>query len=268
MIGDRPIDEPLGESSSHLTTSPPAPGTVPESTLDRLYNALGSPDPHLREEIAAGTLSQLIVVERALSPAQLRSLHGRACSDSGALHRIGESGTDSVFGRSFSILLLAFIHAEDNRSQFLSGAEWEVGLETMIRYGESERDVRAQIPGCGWAHAIAHASDLADELARSARCSRPAGRRILSALRELVGRAEEPFGGEEEDRVGLALAALINQRLISVEDVAREVPTTETEPGAAARANWKAIARALYFRLEDDTARQEAHALQATLTVV
>jgi hypothetical protein len=157
-------DWELRQRLSCLEGSEALPEDVPPGTVDRLFAALGSEDPHLGDEIGAATLARWIVIQHALPADQRRRLHARARGPAGARHRIGESGTTSVFRRSFSILLLAFIQAADNATRFLTNDEWEGSLDTLVSCGQQEQDVRASVSRLGWAHSVAHASDLADEL--------------------------------------------------------------------------------------------------------
>lgn len=69
---------------------------------------IGSPDPQLRDELIYSTFSHWIE-EGVLSPEQLQELLAIALDDQHLFYRIGESGTDSVFTRSFSVLLLPLI---------------------------------------------------------------------------------------------------------------------------------------------------------------
>jgi hypothetical protein len=119
---------------------------VPPGTVDCLFAALGSEDPHLRDEIGAATLARWIVIQHALPADQMRRLHARARGPSGARHRIGESGTTSVFRRSFSILLLAFIHAADNATKFLTNDEWEAHLTPWSATGSRSRTFAPESP--------------------------------------------------------------------------------------------------------------------------
>ena len=259
------ILRPLKDSSDA------APSGVPKGTIGALIAALGSPDPALRDDLAVSTLVRWIVMDRQLSDDVLHDLHARARSADGALYLLGERDTTSVFRRSFSLLLLALLHAADNATPYLQSQEWEGTVETLERVGMEELDLRATVPGMGWAHAIAHAADLADELARSQHCTSETGARILAALGGLIDRLDHPFLGEEDDRVSMALAALTANKHISIPDVRKVAGAADGNcmelPGAR-RTNWKAVARSLFFRLENVSDREEAEQLQGDLTAV
>ena len=260
-----PILRPLADSSDAV------PSGMPAGTLDALVAALGSADPALRDDVAVSTLVRWIVIDRQLSDDALHDLHARARSADGTLYRLGEKHTTSVFRRSFSLLLLALLHAADNAKPYLQPHEWKGTVETLERVGSQEQDLRATVPGMGWAHAIAHAADLADELARSQHCTPETGVRILAGLGSLIDRLDHPFLGEEEDRLSMALAALISNKHISIADIRKAAGAADgncLDLPVARRTNWKAVARSLFFRLESVSARGDAEQLQGDLTAV
>jgi hypothetical protein len=265
-------EQDLLETLSPLRTRPDAgPGDVPDATLDALVIALSSPNPELRDDLAAATLVRWIALDHLLSDEAMRELHGQAISAAGPLATLGDQDSDTIFGRSFTILLLALLHAADNAAGYLSDDQWQGTVAALARVGQSELDLRAQVPGKGWAHVIAHAADLADELAQSGRCTTAGAREVLHALSSLVNRLEQSFLGEEEDRIAVAVASLIGGAYISVadlRDIAGIDPGDPMELPPARRANWKAVARSLFFRLPDGLARSEADRMQRDLTSV
>jgi hypothetical protein len=259
-----PADQDDLEDLTALRTNPDArPEDLPKGTLSALVRALSASDPGLRDDLAATTLVRWIAVDRLLDDETLRDLHRQATGPGSPLND-HDTGTDTVFGRSFTILLLALLHAADNTAAYLSENNHQQSLAALTKVGQEEQDLRAEVPGKGWAHMIAHAADLADELARSPRCTPAAAHDILAALSGLVGRLDHPFLGEEEDRIAIALTSLIATGHISVADLRESVGEDQTQ-----RINWKAIARSLYFRLpENGQARTQAARLQQHLTIV
>lgn len=68
MISSSIPDWELRQRLSCLEGSEALPEDVPPGTVDRLFAALGSEDPHLGDEIGAATLAQWIVIKHALPP--------------------------------------------------------------------------------------------------------------------------------------------------------------------------------------------------------
>lgn len=77
---------------------------------------------------------------------------------------IGVSGDDSVFVRSFSVLLVPLMLEHDFTGRPLDPGLVRRTLEAVLRYAQTERDFRGYVAGSGWAHASAHTSDALDAL--------------------------------------------------------------------------------------------------------
>src|SRR6266581_3985254 len=68
-----------------------------------------SPDGYLRDELTYVTIAQNIIHKQYLTPAQLEELRLTCLDQAHPFYHIGEVGTDTVFMRSFSILVAAAI---------------------------------------------------------------------------------------------------------------------------------------------------------------
>lgn len=229
---------------------------------------LGSPDPELRDDLGIPALVTWIVERPVLEPDQLRRLRDRVVGEDGIRHRLGEAGTDSVLRRSFSMLVVALLLAADNRDPYLGEREWREVVAAVLGYCGAERDLRATVPGHGWAHAVAHAADAVDEAAGSRFAGASTGQELFGALASMLERSTEAFQGEEEDRVAIALSTMLARGLIDAAWLRRSLEAGERSDPA--RANWKQVVRALYFRIDRkrEVDRRELERLQAALTVV
>ncbi len=87
---------------------------------------------------------------------------------------LGEDGTDSVFLRTFSALLVGVIVSEDEiRRQkrtgglepFLSPEKFTDWYAAAKKYVLEEKDCRGHIEGKGWAHSVSHGADLLRDFA-------------------------------------------------------------------------------------------------------
>jgi len=146
-----------------------AGGAVPaghdlQALTAELLSALGSLDPHLRDGVAYPLLAQW-VKEGRYSPDELRAMIEQLTAN--LKTGLGEAGTDSVFLRAFSALMLAEIIHQDNKRLFLEAAEVRGVLEAALAYYPAEHDLRGYLPVPGWAHAVAHGADLLWVLAGS-----------------------------------------------------------------------------------------------------
>src|SRR5579885_1657066 len=133
---------------------------------DELLSYLGSPDAHLRDGVAYPLLAQW-VSEGRYSRDDLRAMATRLTTNLQA--GLGEDGTESVFLRAFSVLMLAELIHQENKRTIFEFAESDVRaiLEAALAYLPAERDLRGYVPGSGWAHAVAHAADVLWVLASS-----------------------------------------------------------------------------------------------------
>src|SRR5258708_40170840 len=117
-----PPERELLEALSPLRARPASgPDDVPAGTLDALVAALSSPDPQVRDDLAATTLTRWIVIDHQLSQQAMRDLHRQATAADGPLATIGDAESDTGFGRSFAILMLTPLHAADNSTTYLDG---------------------------------------------------------------------------------------------------------------------------------------------------
>jgi hypothetical protein len=140
-----PSDRPLDDLTAELT------------------RMLGDADPQARDGTAYPTLATW--VGRGVYDDLLVGLGDGMAAGLGV--GLGERGTDSVFRRSFSALVLGECIARDIERPLLSGAkvlEWGDRLAAWVL---RERDLRGFVPGKGWAHAVAHGADALGILARS-----------------------------------------------------------------------------------------------------
>lgn len=144
-----------------------------------LTSMLGSPEPRLREEIAAETLRRW-VRDGVFDPLMQGFADGIAA---GLLPGLGEDGTDTVFRRAQSARLLGECLARN-------GALALAGPDATLRWGDRlvswyvrERDLRDHVAGKGRAAALTHGSAAVAALA-----SAPAlGELELVAVLDVVG---------------------------------------------------------------------------------
>lgn len=134
------------------------------SMVQQVVDLLSSTDPELRDKLAYRILNNWLLEKKLLPDEQLVKLLDNAISHNMLFNRIGEVGTDSIFLRSFSSLLIALLLIRDNRDQYLTENKVHKIMNTLITYCKSEKDYRGYVEGKGWAHAAAHISDALDNV--------------------------------------------------------------------------------------------------------
>jgi hypothetical protein len=188
-----PSDRPLDELTAELT------------------RMLGDPDPELRDGTAYPTLTTW--VDRGVYDDLLAGLgDGMAI---GLRVGLGEQGTDTVFRRSFSALVLGECIARDNHRPLLPGGkilEWGDRLATWLL---REQDLRAFVPGKGWAHAVAHGADALATLASSPHLAQPELTVILDVIADRVLMpVDRLFTSGEPDRLAFATMSVLRRNVV------------------------------------------------------
>lgn len=225
-----------------------------------LLGWLGSTDPELRDEFAYRILAAWI--ERGqYGGEQLRAMAKQMTANlEGGL---GEQDTDSVYLRTYSVLVLMEIVAFDNANPFLDQADLDGFLEAALSYLPRERDLRSWVPGPGWANAVGHAADLFMMLARSPHLGATELQRILDAIADrLLTPAPAVFVHHEDERLAYAALNVLRRNLVDRAWLVAWLDRFTAAPGqeswrsayaseaeSAARANVTAFLRSLYLQL-------------------
>jgi hypothetical protein len=188
-----PTDRPLADLTAELTTM------------------LGSTDPVERDEIAYPILATWVAA--GVYDDLLAGLGDGMTA--GLTRGLGESGTDTVFRRSFSALVLAECVARDNAHSLVPATKILDWGDRVTGWLVRERDVRGFVPGRGWAHALAHGADAVGVLAESSHF----GLNELTVLLDVVADrilepTPAPLTSGEPDRMARATMTILRRRLV------------------------------------------------------
>ncbi len=191
-----PTSRPLDDLTAELTTM------------------LGSTDPQQRDALALPTLATW--VEEGVYDDLLSGLGDGIAA--GLSVGLGTTEADSVFRRSFSVLVLAEIIDRDTTQDLLTKEQVLVWGDRIMTWLLRERDLRGFVPVKGWAHAVAHGADALGALARSPKF----GRLELTVLLDVIADRllMEGMGylvHGESDRLALATMHLLRRNLVSLE---------------------------------------------------
>ena len=220
-----------------------------------LVTMLGSTDPALRDGIAYPALATWI--SRGVYDDLLAGLGDGMVS--GLAIGLGESGTLSVFRRSFSALVVAECIERDTvvqRMPALKILEWG---DRIAAWFIRERDLRGYVPGHGWAHGVAHGADAIGALANSPHLGRNELTVMLDVLADrLLLPTGALFGAGEPDRMAAATMAVLRRDLVPLSvlepwiarlaNAARYQPHEDVDPFLST-GNAEAFLRALYLQL-------------------
>ncbi|MFK0525444.1 DUF2785 domain-containing protein [Paenibacillus illinoisensis] len=187
---------------------------------------IGSTDPVLRDELIYVTFATWIG-QGIFSEEQLRVLLHKAMDDQHLFYGIGEKGTDSVFTRAFSVLLLPPILNMDRQRKFLIKADIEAIHHRLTTYLKEEKDVRGYVDEKGWAHAPAHASDAVEDLAQSRYMDETALRELLDSLAVQITESTAVYIHDEDQRIAQAVVTIVRRRLLNRSDLAAWIAALE-----------------------------------------
>jgi hypothetical protein len=232
-----PTDRPLDELTAELT------------------RMLGSPDPVERDRTAYPALGTWI--DRGVYDELLPGLGDGMAA--GLEVGLGEQGTDTVFRRAFSVLVLATVIERDTKELLLPA-------EQVLRWGDKivgwylrERDLRGYVEGKGWAHAIAHGADAIAALAGSRHFGVPELTVLLDVIADRLAISETPLLSGEPDRMAHAVMEVLRRDLVPlnvVEPWVRRLARMASLEGVrgdgdpyAASNNAQQMLRALYLAL-------------------
>jgi hypothetical protein len=233
--------------------------TVRELTPE-LLGFLGSTDMDLRDLFGYTILTMWMVRDRHYSPDELRIMRDEWVAN---LEKgIGENGADSVYLRTFSILMLSILVYRDNQEAFLSRDEIKGLVDQSLTYFAADQDLRGYTPDKGWAHSVAHTADAFKFLARNPLTDAADHQRILDAMVDkLTLPVTYVYVHSEDERLTSAVIDILKRATISLDAwnawIARFIAWKQSWPEGdfiptihAPWLNCKNFLRSLYFRLE------------------
>ena len=257
-ISSKPMDKDFWASLAKNDYQVPDGHTL-ENLTEVLFGYLGSTDPELRDEIAYIVYANWL--KRQMVSSDDVKLHvGKLLAN--LEQGVGESESDTVFLRAFSVLLLAEIVHNDNKKPLLERGDVRKIFERGIWYLGAEKDPRGYVPVKGWAHALAHTADLMLVLARNRHID---GGELWSMLATISNKIVHPtnhvYIHGEEERLASAVVEILRRDLISLNQLeiwARSVRQPDGKDWAGAlideernRAfhNTRNLLRSIYFAL-------------------
>lgn len=180
--------------------------------LPELLTNLGSIDSDLRES-AYTILSEWVEVQGLYMHEELRVISAQLRTN---LHQgLGEQGTDSVFLRSFSLLVLNNVVDYDNAHPFLQEQEVLAWLEETLAYYQEECDLRGYVPVKGWAHSVAHGADLLMAFARNRYVRQAELERILHVIAwRVTSPVSAVFIDQEDERLCVVVLTALRRNLL------------------------------------------------------
>lgn len=194
-----PSDRPLDDLTAELTTM------------------LGSTRPEVRDGTAFPAFATWI--ERGVYDDLLAGLGDGMVA--GLSVGLGETDTDTVFRRSFSVLILAVCLERDSTQRLLPPGKIMEWGDRVATWFLAERDTRGRVPEKGWAHAIAHGADAIGALGQSPHLGGPEHGLLLDVLAERViaQPADVPLVSGEADRIAAAIVTILRRNTLGTDEL-------------------------------------------------
>ncbi len=217
---------------------------------------IGDVDPILRDELIYQTFSKWIINE-TLDDVQLKYMAGILVDEQHLFFDIGDQNSDSVFTRSFSVLVMALIIYRHRNRKIFEHSELIGIYDSVMTYFDKEVDMRGYVHGKGWAHSVAHTADALDELAL---CKELGINELQAILEQIKKKLYNTilFINEEDERLAIAVGSILDRDMLSRDDLVTWLDTFITEDktvnivdGNVIYINVKNFIRSLYFRVLD-----------------
>ena len=238
----------------------PANLDINEIVMEMMHE-IGNTDTELRDELIYSIMNHWIINNK-ITTDKLKELLAISMDDKHLFFKIGEMNTDSVFTRSFSILLIPLILTNNRQHKFISESEIKNIYMKVADYFIREKDLRGYVKEKGWAHSVAHAADALDDLALCAKIGYKELLYILDIIKSKVCINNYIYINKEDERLVTAIISIFNRKIITNEEFCEwiksfsELKRTGIYPEDHNLViNVKNLLRSLYFRLIrlDDT---------------
>lgn len=231
-----------------------APPDTYQLVQEMMHN-IGSVDAELRDGLIYETLSHWIA-DHSLTANELEQLLPVLLDDNHLLFKLGETGTDSVFTRSFSMLVIPLLLIRHRESPFLSSEQIHEIKEKVFRNVREERDYRGYDEEKGWAHAVAHAADALDDLAQCPELNSDDLSTILDLVFEKITITDQIYFNGEDERMVTSIISVLNRKILSQTYVEQWIhkfgnveKSPEFLPAFKQKNNIKNFLKSLYFRV-------------------
>lgn len=184
---------------------------VSTEILDEMIEHIGSIDPVLRDKLIYTAFWTLIAKKR-LDKQQLEYILSTLLEKKSIMLNIDRPMSDSVFTRSFTVLVYAAVLEYDSTKQIVSPDLIRKVINETHVYMEKESDIRGHVEHKGWAHAVAHGADLLDSLIKHPVSSEDDALKILQHIARFLTIAQG-YQDEEEERLAYAFVTLTKHHL-------------------------------------------------------
>lgn len=217
---------------------------------------IGDTDSELRDDLILSVLSKWII-EGVLSSNETNKLFRILLDRDYILNGIGNVN-DSIFGRSFSVEILACIIYKHRQDNFIEKSDLDKAFNIILKFYNEDMDVRGYIEGKGWAHGAAHGADALDEFARCKEIGYEGLIKILKAIFNKINVNHYGYIHFEDERMITVVIAILERKIIPIEEIEdwikqfKNINKTGLYPGdLVIEFNVNSFLKSLFFRLDE-----------------
>lgn len=222
----------------------------------RMLNNIGSIDSILRDNLILNMFYR-IIEGRKISYNQMKEILILCLSDEHLFYGLGTVEDDSVFNRTFSMLIIDAIVSINNKGEeeFLCESEVLNVYKKIMEYFRKENDLRGYVEDKGWAHSTAHTSDTLCSLAESKYIGYEELMEILDIIKGKICVETYTYINEEDERLINTFMSIYNRKVISIDEIVNWIysfkyinANGKYPEEEHLRENRKMFFRSLYFR--------------------
>lgn len=245
------------------------------NVLDFALNMMeyvGDTDSEMRDELIYETFCEW-ADENVFTVEQFKQILNVSLDDNHLFFKIGEQGTDSVFTRTFSALIIVVVIYVHRMENFVSKEDLKIVENKIIKYMANEKDVRGYVENKGWAHSAAHTADVLDQLTQCSSIEKNDLEEILKVLKTKVCINNYVYINQEDERMAIPVISIIKRNVIDNSEIIDWIKSFQNVNKIGHYpedhnlvVNIKSFLRSIYFRLlKEDVSRDINKAIEETL---
>lgn len=233
-----------------------AEGESTSKYIDLMLKYIGDTDPELRDNLIYETFCEWIHEKNYFNEKELKEILSRVIDQEHLFYHIGNYEDNTVFTRTFSVLLVDLILNQHRSRDFLNNEEFIKIKNDLIRYYQQEKDLRGYTDEYGWAHGVAHGADALGELVQCKESDEDICKEVLDSFQGVLYNEKYIFFNEEDERISQVVYTIIKKNLLPYESISNWIDGLasccdweRTRNQYIARVNTKNFVRCLYLKL-------------------
>ena len=223
-----------------------------------LLDHVGDPNSKIRDQLVYSLFARGFQTP-GFTKHQKKLLADLATQRAQLFDGIDNPQSDKVFTRTFTALLGALFLDTDAREPFLTIKQRNTWLDWAINYLRLEQDWRGFIPEKGWAHAVAHGSDLASAAVAHPKVIPAQIKQALAIIPNILSWQKTPFLDDEKERLATIIQTASRSPQVQLKQITSVLAKTDQQRWADYDQNpsnlsayyrlsaWKRILTSLYF---------------------